>query len=49
MLLFKVNYGYKLRILITLKWAKKRSKIAKKRLEFLINLYIDLYKLVNIV
>ena len=36
MLLFKVNYGYKLKILLTLKQAKKTNKIAKKRIEKLI-------------
>jgi len=37
---FKVNYGYKLKILITLRQVKKRSEIVKKRLEIFINLYI---------
>ena len=49
MLLFKANYGYKLKILITLRQIKKRSKIAKKILEIFINLYIDLYKLIKLV
>ena len=31
MLLFKINYGYKLKILLTLKQAKKISKTAKKK------------------
>ena len=36
MLLFKVNYGYKLKILFTLQQAKKTSKTAKERIEKLI-------------
>src|SRR5882757_1591902 len=34
-------------MLITLRQIKKRSKIAKKRLETLMNLYIDFYKLIK--
>ena len=49
MLLFKANYGYKLKILIILRQVKKRSEIAEKRLETFINLYIDLYKLIKLV
>jgi hypothetical protein len=37
--LFKVNYGYKLKISLLLKQVKKSSKTAKKRVEILINLY----------
>ena len=36
MLLFKINYSYKLKILLTLQQAKKMSKIAKERIEKLI-------------
>ena len=36
MLLFKANYGYKLKILLTLRQAKKINKIVKKRMEKLI-------------
>ena len=36
MSLFKVNYGYKLKILLTLQQAKKISKTAKERIEKLI-------------
>ena len=36
MLLFKINYGYKLKILLILKQAKKMSKIVKERIEKLI-------------
>ena len=42
MLLFKANYGYKLKILLLLQQVKKSSKIAKERVETLINLYKDL-------
>ena len=41
MLLFKINYGYKLRILLLLQQVKKSSKIAKERVETFINLYKD--------
>ena len=33
MSLFKANYGYKPKILLTLRQAKKISKLAKKRIE----------------
>ena len=33
MLLFKVNYGYKLKILFILKQAKKINKTVKERIE----------------
>ena len=36
MLLFKANYGYKLKILLTLRQAKKISKTVKERIEKLI-------------
>jgi hypothetical protein len=36
MSLFKINYGYKLRILLTPKQVKKTSKTAKERMEKLI-------------
>ncbi len=39
MLLFKVNYGYILRILLTLRQARKISENAKKRVKKLIKLY----------
>ena len=35
-LLFKTNYGYKLKILFTLRQAKKTSKSVKERIEKLI-------------
>ena len=49
MLLFKINYSYKLKILFTPRQAKKISKIVKKRMEKLIQLYRNLYKLVKLV
>jgi hypothetical protein len=41
-LLFKANYGYKLKILLSLKQVKKSSKPAKERVKTLINLYKNL-------
>jgi ABC-type uncharacterized transport system permease subunit len=41
-LLFKTNYGYKLRILLSPRQAKKSSKIVKERVKTLINLYKNL-------
>ena len=49
MLLFKINYSYKLKILLTPKQAKKTSKTIKERIEKLIQLYKNLYKLVKLV
>jgi hypothetical protein len=40
--LFKVNYGYKLKILLSPKQVKKSSETAKKRVEIFINLYKNL-------
>ena len=42
MLPFKTNYKYKLKTLLSPQQAKKSSKIAKERVETLINLYKDL-------
>jgi hypothetical protein len=39
MSLFKANYGYKLKILLSPRQVKKSSKTAKERVETLINLY----------
>jgi hypothetical protein len=36
---FKANYGYELKILLSLKQAKKSSKTVKERVKTLINLY----------
>ena len=49
MSLFKANYGYKLKILLILRQAKKISKTVKKRMEKLIQLYRNLYKLVKLI
>ena len=49
MLPFKVNYGYKLKILFTLRQAKKISKIVKERMEKLMQLYRNFYKLAKLV
>ena len=49
MSLFKVNYGYELKTLLTLRQAKKISKIVKERIEKLIQLYRNLYKLTKLV
>jgi hypothetical protein len=38
-LLFKANYGYKLKISLSPRQVKKSSETAKKRVETLINLY----------
>jgi hypothetical protein len=37
--LFKANYGYKLKILLSPRQVKKSNKIAKERVKTLINLY----------
>jgi hypothetical protein len=42
MLLFKTNYGYELKILLSPKQAKKSSETAKERVKTLINLYKNL-------
>ena len=49
MLPFKANYNYKLKILLTLRQAKKTNKMAKERIEKLIQLYRNLHKLVKLV
>ena len=49
MSLFKVNYSYKLKILLTPKQAKKTNKIVKERIEKLIQLYKNLHKSVKLV
>jgi len=48
-LLFKVNYDYKLIILLILRQVTKISKIAKERVETLINLYKNIYKTAKLV
>ena len=37
--LFKANYGYKLKILLSLRQVKKSSETAKERVKTFINLY----------
>ena len=49
MLPFKINYGYKLRTLLLPQQAKKNSKIAKEKVETLINLYKGFQKLEKLV
>ena len=49
MLLFKANYGYKLKKSLSPQQAKKSSEIAKERVETLINLYKDLQESAKIV
>jgi hypothetical protein len=44
MSLFKINYGYKLKISLSLKQVKKSSKTIKERVKTLIKLYIKIYK-----
>ena len=46
---FKINYGYKLKISLTPRQAKKMSKTAKERMEKLIQLYRNLHKSVKLV
>jgi len=47
-LLFKANYKYKLIIILILKLIKK-NKFKKNKVEKLINLYKNLYKIVKLV
>ena len=49
MLPFKANYGYKLKISLSLQQVKKSSKTAKERVKILINLYKDLQESAKIV
>ena len=48
-LLFKANYGYKLKTSLLLQQVKTSSKTAKERVETLINLYKDLQESAKIV
>jgi hypothetical protein len=41
-LLFKINYSYKLKILLSPKQVKKSSETVKEKVETLINLYKNL-------
>ena len=49
MLFFKANYSYKLKTLLTPKQAKKTNKLAKERIEKLIQLHRNLHKSTNLV
>ena len=49
MSLFKINYRYKLKILLSPQQVKKSSEIAKERVEIFINLYRDLKELAKLV
>ena len=49
MLLFKINYSYKLKILLMPQQAKKISKTIKERMEKFIQLYQNLHKLAKLV
>ena len=49
MSLFKINYGYKPKILLMLRQAKKISKTVKEKIKKLIQLYRNLYKLAKLV
>jgi len=46
---FKANYGYEPKTSMTPRQAKKRSEIAEKRLETLMNLHADLYESAKLV
>ena len=49
MLLFKVNYSYKLKTLLMLRQVKKISEIVKERIEKLMQLHRNLHELVKLV
>ena len=49
MLLFKVNYGYALRTLLTLKQVKKISELVQERMDKLMRLYLDLCDLSKLI
>ena len=49
MSLFKINYSYKPKILLTPRQAKKTSETVKERIEKLIQLHQNLHKLVKLV
>ena len=49
MLLFKANYGYKPKILLSPRQVKKSSETAKEKVKTFINLYKDLQELAKIV
>ena len=49
MLLFKANYGYKLKISLSPQQVKKSSETAKERVKTFINLHKDLQESAKIV
>ena len=49
MLPFKINYSYELKTSLILKQAKKTNKTAKEKIEKLIQLYRNFYKLTKLV
>ena len=49
MSLFKANYGYKPKILLMPRQAKKINKTVKERIEKFIQLYRNLHELVKLV
>ena len=49
MLLFKINYGYAPRTLLSLKQAKKPSEVGKERAEKLITLHKELCESIKMV
>ena len=49
MSLFKANYGYKLKILLSPQQVKKSSETAKERVKTFINLYKDFQESAKIV
>ena len=49
MSLFKTNYNYKLKILLSLKQVKKGSKTVKEKVKIFINFYKDFKELVKLV
>ena len=48
-LLFKANYGYKLRTSLSPRQVKKTSSTAKQRMETLMNLYVNLMETAKLV
>ena len=49
MSLFKINYGYELKTLLTPQQAKKISETAKERMEKLMQLYKNLHESVKLI
>ncbi len=49
MLPFKANYGYILRTSLTLRQAKKISKLTQERMDRLMRLHLDLYESLKLI